>query len=109
MSWVTIEEVDASVAGQTVPRLFLDMVDRRPGEVMLRAMAGAAADSWHTWTWQDTADLVSKAAAGLQAEGVGPCDVVLLMMRNRPDFHWLDLAAQFVRATPVSIYNSSSS
>jgi long-chain acyl-CoA synthetase len=33
---------------------------------------------------------------------------VLLMMRNRPDFHWLDLAAQFVRATPVSIYNSSS-
>ncbi|MFP5327632.1 MAG: AMP-dependent synthetase/ligase, partial [Acidimicrobiia bacterium] len=33
---------------------------------------------------------------------------VLLMMRNRPDFHWLDLGAQFVRATPVSIYNSSS-
>ena len=30
------------------------------------------------------------------------------MMRNRPEFHWLDLAAQFVRATPVSIYNSSS-
>ncbi|MGA1748247.1 MAG: AMP-dependent synthetase/ligase, partial [Ilumatobacteraceae bacterium] len=33
---------------------------------------------------------------------------VMLMMRNRPDFHWLDLGAQFVRATPVSIYNSSS-
>ena len=32
----------------------------------------------------------------------------MLMMRNRPDFHWLDLGAQFVRATPVSIYNSSS-
>ena len=30
------------------------------------------------------------------------------MMRNRPDFHWFDLAAQFLRATPVSIYNSSS-
>ena len=30
------------------------------------------------------------------------------MMRSRPDFHWLDLAAQFIRATPVSIYNSSS-
>ena len=24
------------------------------------------------------------------------------MMRNRPEFHWLDLAAQFLRATPVS-------
>ena len=33
---------------------------------------------------------------------------MLLMMRNRPDFHWFDLAAQFLRATPVSIYNSSS-
>ena len=30
------------------------------------------------------------------------------MMRNRPEFHWFDLAAQFLRATPVSIYNSSS-
>ena len=25
-----------------------------------------------------------------------------------PEFHWFDLAAQFLRATPVSIYNSSS-
>ncbi len=33
---------------------------------------------------------------------------MLLMMRNRPEFHWFDLAAQFLRATPVSIYNSSS-
>jgi long-chain acyl-CoA synthetase len=33
---------------------------------------------------------------------------MLLMMRNRPDFHWFDAAAQFLRATPVSIYNSSS-
>ena len=30
------------------------------------------------------------------------------MMRNRPDFHWFDAAAQFLRATAVSIYNSSS-
>jgi long-chain acyl-CoA synthetase len=30
------------------------------------------------------------------------------MMRNRPDFHWFDAACQFLRAVPVSIYNSSS-
>jgi long-chain acyl-CoA synthetase len=54
------------------------------------------------------AEQVAAAAAGLVANGVDPGDKVLLMMRNRPDFHWLDLAAQFVRATPVSIYNSSS-
>ncbi len=34
-------------------------------------------------------------------------DRVLLMMRNIPAFHWLDLAVLFVGATPVSIYNSS--
>ena len=30
------------------------------------------------------------------------------MMRNRPEFHVVDLATTFLRATPVSIYNSSS-
>jgi long-chain acyl-CoA synthetase len=30
------------------------------------------------------------------------------MMRNIPEFHYLDLAALFLGATPVSIYNSSS-
>jgi len=30
------------------------------------------------------------------------------MIRNRPEFHVLDMAAYFIGATPVSIYNSSS-
>ena len=47
-------------------------------------------------------------AAGLQAAGLGPGQRVVLMMRNRPEFHVVDLAATFLRATPVSIYNSSS-
>ena len=34
---------------------------------------------------------------------------MVLMMRNRPEFHVVDLAATLLRATPVSIYNSSSS
>ena len=29
------------------------------------------------------------------------------MLRNRPEFHALDLAVLFLGATPVSIYNSS--
>ena len=45
---------------------------------------------------------------GCAPPGVQPGHRVLLMMRNRPDFHWFDMAAQFLRATPVSIYNSSS-
>ena len=60
------------------------------------------------WTASDVRDLAAQAAQGLLADGVAVGERVLLMMRNRPDFHWLDLAAQFIRATPVSIYNSSS-
>ena len=41
--------------------------------------------------------------------GVGRGDRVVLMMRNRPEFHVADVAAMLVGATPVSIYNSSSS
>ena len=63
---------------------------------------------WNAWTLQQFSDQVAKAAAGLQAAGIGAGEQVLLMMRNRPDFHWFDAAAQFLRATPVSIYNSSS-
>ena len=60
------------------------------------------------WTASDVRELAAQAAQGLLADGVAAGERVLLMMRNRPDFHWLDLAAQFIRATPVSIYNSSS-
>ena len=63
---------------------------------------------WNSWTLQEFADQVARAAAGLGGVGVGHGEQMLLMMRNRPDFHWFDAAAQFMRATPVSIYNSSS-
>ena len=63
---------------------------------------------WNVRNAGDVAAAVGRIAAGLQRDGVAPGERVLLMMRNRPEFHWLDLAAQFVRATPVSIYNSSS-
>jgi long-chain acyl-CoA synthetase len=104
----TIEEIDAAVAGQTTPRRFLDVVGAHPGQVMLRSMRGTAPDAWDQWTARQYADLVARAAAGLHAQGLQPGQRLLLMMRNRPDFHWFDTAAQFLRATPVSIYNSSS-
>ena len=41
--------------------------------------------------------------AGLKLAGLAAGQRILLMTRNRPEFHWFDLAAQFLRATPVSI------
>ena len=107
----TIDAMHAKVTGQTIPGLFLDLVGRRPDSVMFRSMASAPGESpaaWTTFTIAQVRDLAARAAAGYQNLGVAVGERVMLMMRNRPDFHWLDLGAQFVRATPVSIYNSSS-
>jgi long-chain acyl-CoA synthetase len=99
-------EVDARVAGLTVPKQFAKLVAGYPDAVLLRAMDGAG--GWTQYTTTQVAGLAGQVAAGLQADGVGPGERVLLMMRNIPAFHWFDLGAQLVRATPVSIYNSSS-
>ena len=102
----SIAEVDATVTGDTTPRAFLRLVDRAPGSPVLRSMR--AEGGWDSWTFAELKEQAARAAAGLAAAGVSAGDRVLLMMRNRPDFHWFDIAAQFLRATPVSIYNSSS-
>ena len=101
----TIDEVNARVAGVTVPRRFLELAASRPDAPMLHARGD---DGWAVWTAADVRERAAQAAQGLLADRVAVGERVLLMMRNRPDFHWLDLAAQFIRATPVSIYNSSS-
>jgi long-chain acyl-CoA synthetase len=102
----SIADIDAIVAGQTAPRVFLDLVAANPSLAALHSMKEGG--GWNAWTMTELRDLVAKAAAGLLAKSVTPGERILLMMRNRPDFHWWDIAAQFVRATPVSIYNSSS-
>jgi long-chain acyl-CoA synthetase len=105
---VSIEEVHGAVAGTTAPQLFLKLVSEHPDLPALHAMRGDAPGSWSSWTLREYAETTAQAVAGLQEAGLEPNQRILLMMRNRPEFHWFDLAAQFLRATPVSIYNSSS-
>ena len=102
----TAAEIDSRIAGQTIPTQFMSLLARESGGTLVRSMDDAG--GWDSYSIGDVADLTARAAAGLLGHGVQPGERVLLMMRNRPDFHWFDLAAQFVRATPVSIYNSSS-
>jgi len=105
MTDVTKAELDKLVAGETVPTRFLRMVGEHPERVALRWRN--ADESWSEWTWRDYADQVARVTAGLEALGVGRGDRVVVMMRNRPEFHVADLAALFCGATPISIYNSS--
>ena len=104
---IPISEIHAAVEGLTAPRRFCDLIAAHGDAKALNTM-DEDGGGWQSWTWREVADLAATAAGGLRRAGVSSGDRVLLMMANRPDFHWYDLAAQFLRATPVSIYNSSS-
>ena len=105
---VESSEINAVVAGDTLPKAFLRTAAANPGVVALRRMVGDGANGWEETTYRELADQVAGVAAGLQAAGLRPGQRMVLMMRNRPEFHVVDLAATLLRATPVSIYNSSS-
>jgi long-chain acyl-CoA synthetase len=101
---VTNEELLAQVRGQTVPSRFVETVRRRPDAIALRWKDG---DAWKEWTWSDYAERAGRLAASLRELGVSRGDRVVLMMRNRPEFHVADVAIMLLGATPISIYNSS--
>jgi long-chain acyl-CoA synthetase len=101
---VTHDELAALVAGQTVPSRFLATVRTRPDAVALRWKDG---DGWGEWTFDDYATRACRLANGLAGLGVERGDRVVLMMRNRPEFHVADMAVLLCGGTPISIYNSS--
>jgi long-chain acyl-CoA synthetase len=101
---ITGEELDRKVEGQTIASRWLDTTATLADRVALRSRDG---DGWADLTYGQYRDRVARAAAGLRSLGVGPGDRVVLMMRNVPEFHVVDMAAVVLGATPVSIYNSS--
>ena len=105
MTDVTKADLDRIVAGQTVPTRFLRTVAENPERVALRWRNPD--ESWSELTWREYADRVACVTAGLAGLGLERGDRIVLMMRNRPEFHVVDLAALFCGATPISIYNSS--
>ena len=106
MREITRDELDQAVEGQTIVSRFLDTIRAHPDRVALRAKQPD--DSYAEWTYAEHGDLVAGAAAYLQGLGVGAGDRVVLMMRNVPEFHFVDLGIAALGATAISIYNSSS-
>jgi len=104
MEMVTSDEIAAAVAGQTVATRFRDTVRAHPDRVALRWKHD---DGWGELTWAEYADRACRLAGALADMGVVQGERVVLMMRNRPEFHVGDLAVLLLGATPVSIYNSS--
>ena len=102
---VTRADIDKVVDGQTVPGEFAKTVARNGDQIAIRWRKPD--DSWGEWTYKDYADKACRLAASLEAHGLNKGDRVMLMMRNRPEFHIADLGVLLCGATPVSIYNSS--
>src|ERR1700751_4834957 len=73
-----------------------------PDAVAFREVEG------RTWTWRHYVDRAARFGNGRRRLGVGRGDRVVLMLRNRLEFHVADLGALLIGATPISIYNSSS-
>jgi long-chain acyl-CoA synthetase len=105
---VAIGDVDAAVAGRTVPGLFAATIGARPDAVAVRWRPPGGDTATETMTWAEYGDRACRVAAGLRDLGVRPGDRVLLMMRNRPEFHYADMGVLLAGGTPISIYNSSS-
>ncbi len=93
------------IAGQNIPKRFLANVVRNGATTVLRWKNDEG--DWESATLNEVADLTARLTTSLLDLGVGPGDTVVLMLRNRGEFHALDLAVMFCGATPVSIYNSS--
>jgi long-chain acyl-CoA synthetase len=70
------------------------------------ALAFVALDDAQRYTWRDYADEVERVASALHGLGVRRGDTVGIMLRNRPEFHFVDTGALHLGAIPVSIYNT---
>ncbi|HVF76008.1 MAG TPA: AMP-dependent synthetase/ligase [Acidimicrobiales bacterium] len=105
MATVTAEDLDRMAEGETVPTQFAKTVAEHGDLVALRWRK--ADESWGELTFRDYAEQACRVAAGLRELGVEPGQRVVLMMRNRPEFHIIDMAVMLAGATPISIYNSS--
>src|SRR3954447_7608110 len=87
---------------RNVPDGLLRHANESGDELAFRTVEG------ETWTWRDYLERAARFAGGLRRLGVRPGDRIVLMLRNRLEFHVADIGALLAGATPISIYNSSS-
>jgi len=66
---VEAAEINAAVAGDTLPRAFLRTVAANPGVVALRRMVGEGADGWEELTYRQLGDQVAAHSEPVSERG----------------------------------------
>jgi long-chain acyl-CoA synthetase len=102
---ITSDQLLQKVAGRTIPSLFVETVNQNGDAIALRAKDRDG--EFYTLTWREYADRAARVATALASYDVKPGDRVVLMLKNRPEFHVADMGVLLAGATPISIYNSS--
>jgi long-chain acyl-CoA synthetase len=92
----------------TVTGRFVATVGDRPDALALQWRRAGVGDDFEVTTWAEYGERAARVAAGLRDLGVTRGDRVVLLIGNRPEFHFADVGALLAGATPISIYNSSS-
>lgn len=92
---------------RTLPGLLVDSAARVPDRVFLRFIDPIApAAGPREVSYGAFRTLVRRAAAFLEAAGVGPGDRVLLLAENSPEWPAVALAIQALRAEPAALFAS---
>jgi len=100
----TRRDIESTVAGRTICSEFLRLIEERPTEPALRCRLD---DGWRTYSWADYGERAARVAAGLRRLGLARGELVAILCRNRPEFHFLDVGTLLAGGTPFSLYNSS--
>jgi len=94
----------AAAAGDTFPKILLDLAARRGDRPAIREKDYGI---WQTWTWRQVADEVRALACGLASMGLRRGDKIAIIDDNRPRLYWTMTAAQVLGAVPVPLYQDS--
>lgn len=89
----------------TIPSLFQTTVSKMKGASAFRFEHDG---QWQSLTWEDYAQRAQAVASGLKNRGISEGDHVVLLTKNSPEFHIVDMALMLIGAIPVSVYNSPS-
>jgi long-chain acyl-CoA synthetase len=89
----------------TVPGVFFEVARQEGSRVALRHKALGI---WQEITWSAYAEAVRALAYGLASLGLGRGERVAIASENRPEWLYMDLAAQSLGAIPFGVYADSS-